>query len=376
MRVAIFVWGVEGSFANVAAGLSKGLLDRDVDVEVVYVHEGANPQESGFPQRAKLTHLGPRRTILAIPALARYLREQRPDVLISLSWIQNAPAIVAKTMSRWSGTLILNEASSMTYKSKVEHRNDVRLRHMPSVARLLYPRAQGLVVPSRDVLEDLEKNIGFGRRGPRLRVIANPVDVEDVRARAAKEPENPDLIESSCPLILGVGRLARQKNFGLLIRAFARVRQQRPARLLLLGAGPQRQQLQELATSLNVSEYIQMPGRVHNPFSYMARADVFALSSEEEGFGLVLVEAMASGVPVVATDCPGGPSEILEEGKSGIMVPLNDVAAMAAGLTEVLEDESRGRALVAAGYRRAEDFKPERIAAEWLAFVEEIANAA
>jgi glycosyltransferase involved in cell wall biosynthesis len=111
---------------------------------------------------------------------------------------------------------------------------------------------------------------------------------------------------------------------------------------------------------------------VRNPFPYMARADVFALTSEEEGFGLVLVEAMALGLPIVATRCPGGPVDILEDGRCGVLVPPGDHHAVAQTLGELLDDESRRKELVQAGLRRAEDFSPKRIASEWMSFMTQV----
>jgi glycosyltransferase involved in cell wall biosynthesis len=376
LRISIFVWGVEGgAFARVAAGLSKGFVQHAVDVDVVYVHTDDYPQDLEFPSEVRLVHLGPRRTILSVPALARYLRERRPEAMISISFVQNAPAVLAKVLSRWNGMLLLNEVSNMSYKSGVEHRRDIRFRYMPSIARILYPRAQGLVAPSQDVLRDLGDTIGLARRRLPLRVIANPVDIDEVRLKAAQEPQSPDLLMPGPPLILGVGRLERQKNFGLLIRAFARLRKERPARLLILGSGPEKDSLQALIAKLGVDREVFLPGMARNPFPYMARADVFALSSEEEGFGLVLVEAMAVGLPIVATRCPGGPGEILEDGRSGILVAPGDERELAKSLSEVLDDEYHRRELVESGLRRAEHFSPSRIAAQWLSFMRTVPRA-
>jgi glycosyltransferase involved in cell wall biosynthesis len=228
-----------------------------------------------------------------------------------------------------------------------------------------------MVVPSQDILTDLCENIGLSQHRLPMRRIPNPVDVADVRLKAAEEPEQRDLLSGTMPVILGVGRLARQKNFGLLIRAFSRLRKERPARLLLLGSGPERERLESLVAALSLEEDVLMPGMVRNPFPYMARADVFALSSEEEGFGLVLVEAMAIGLPIVATRCPGGPSEILEEGKCGILVSTGDEVEMANALNELLDHAELRKRLIQAGLGRAREFSPDRIADQWLAFIGE-----
>lgn len=372
-RVAIFVWGVAGgAFARVAAGLSKGFLDHGLKVDVLYVHKDDYAQDLDFPSGARLHHLGTRRTVLSIRPLARYLRSSNPKALISLSWVQNPPAVLATILSRWKGILLLNEASSMSYKASIEHRGDIRFRYMPSVARFLYPKAHGLVVPSDDVRQDLADKIGLGRRGLSVRTIWNPISIEDVRLRAAGEPNELRLAELQKPIILSVGRLARQKNHALLIRAFAILRKERPATLLILGSGPEGDRLMALANELGITPDVVMPGMVRNPYPYMAHADAFALSSEEEGFGLVLVEAMALGLPIVATRCPGGPVEILEDGRCGVLVPLGDEHALAEAMGEILDDESRTHALVQAALQRAEEFSPSRITSQWISFMTEI----
>jgi glycosyltransferase involved in cell wall biosynthesis len=287
----------------------------------------------------------------------------------------NPSAVLAKELSRWRGTLVLNEQSSMSYKTGVEHLHDLRFRFMPTIAQILYPRSHGLVAASRDVLEDLRETAKLNRRRPPLRVIPNPVDVESIRKRAREEPEIPGLLPSEEPLILAVGRLERQKNFPLLVKAFAKVREHGRAKLLILGEGPERTSIEALTRDLRLSADVSMPGAVSNPYPYMAGATMLALASEEEGFGLVLVEAMSVGCPVVATRCPGGPADILEEGRSGVLTSPNDSDEMAAALMSLLEDEDRCRQLSGTGKKRASAFVPEKIASEWLAFIDELRNA-
>ena len=144
-------------------------------------------------------------------------------------------------------------------------------------------------------------------------------------------------------MVLGAGKLKKQKDFATLVKAFAEVRHRRLARLVILGEGPRRGALLALARKLGVAEDIELPGFVANPFAFMARSSVFVLSSAWEGFGNVLVEAMACGCPVVSTDCPSGPSEILEDGRHGPLVPVGDPAGLAKAICEVL-DAPRERA--------------------------------
>jgi glycosyltransferase involved in cell wall biosynthesis len=377
VHIAVFVYNVSGgAFSNVAFALSKGLVGADVDVDIVSLGRGGDAPSVTFPPRANAVRLRASRAASSFPALAAYLRSHNPDVLISLGMMLNPSAVLAKELSRWRGTLVLNEQSTMSYKAGVEHHHDLRFRFMPTIAQLFYPRAQGLVTPSDDVLQDLRRTARLHPGKPRMRVIPNPVDVESVRTRAREDPEIPVLLPTQEPLILAVGRLERQKNFPLLVRAFAKVREHSLAKLLILGEGPQRSSIESLIGGLRLGADVSLPGAVENPYPYMAGADMLALSSEEEGFGLVLVEAMSVGCPVVATRCPGGPADILQEGRSGVLTRPGDPDELAAALVSLLGDDPRRRQLSGAGRKRANDFLPERIASEWLRFIDGVRKSA
>jgi glycosyltransferase involved in cell wall biosynthesis len=140
------------------------------------------------------------------------------------------------------------------------------------------------------------------------------------------------------PVILAVGRLTLQKDFPTLIRAFARLRARRSARLVILGEGELRDELEALVAELGLTADVALPGFVDNPFSWMRGSALFVLSSAWEGFGNVLVEAMACGTPVVSTDCPSGPAEILENGKWGRLAAVGDAEALARAIAEALDD--------------------------------------
>jgi glycosyltransferase involved in cell wall biosynthesis len=200
---------------------------------------------------------------------------------------------------------------------------------------ITYPYAHAIVTVSHGVAEDLARFIRLP--SSRIRVIYNPVIGTAPLKEAPNFSNHPWLGERNYPLIVAVGRLTAQKDFGMLLRSLALMRHQSAARLIILGEGEQREELQHLAAELGLSEIVDMPGFVPNPCSYMAHATVVALSSRWEALPTVLIEAMACGTRVVSTDCPSGPSEVLAGGKYGRLVPVGDAAAMASALLDVVQ---------------------------------------
>jgi len=174
---------------------------------------------------------------------------------------------------------------------------------------------------------------------PRARIdmILNPVITPDLHALGASPLSHPWFAPGQPPVVVGIGRLERQKDFPTLIRAVARVRRSRPVRLLILGEGGKRPALEALVHELGLEEDVALPGFVENPYAYLARAQVFALSSIFEGLPTVLIEALALGTPVVATDCRTGPREILDDGRLGRLVAMAQPEALAAAIAETLD---------------------------------------
>lgn len=220
---------------------------------------------------------------------------------------------------------------------------------MPWLMRWVYPWADSVVAVSQGVADDLVRTLGID--ATRVKVIYNPVVDETLFDKAKQPLEHPWFKQGEPPVVLAVGRLTEQKDFETLIRAFAVVRAKRVVRLLILGEGELRFQLETLVNQLGLKDDVALPGFVANPFGYMARASVFVLSSRWEGLPTVLLEAMACGAQVVSTDCPSGPREILEDGKWGLLVPVENVSTLAQAITLKL-DEFEGPDVK----RRAMDF--------------------
>jgi glycosyltransferase involved in cell wall biosynthesis len=227
------------------------------------------------------------------------------------------------------------------------------------LARWLYPQAHRVVAVSHGVATDILHL--YQLPTAKVAVIYNPVVTPELIARSWEAVEHPWLAAGEPPIILGVGRLTAQKDFATLIRAFARVRQHDEARLIILGEGEHRPILEQLIGELGLQAWVALPGFVENPYAWMRRAAVFVLSSRWEGLPTVLIEAMACGTPVVATDCPSGPREILEGGKWGKLVPVGDAVGLAEAICQTLKEGSPSDLSI-----RASDFSLERAVESYL----------
>ncbi len=199
-----------------------------------------------------------------------------------------------------------------------------------------YPLADQMIAVSEGLAEEFSRILDFRREN--FEIIYNPVIDPELHKLARQTVEHPWFSKNGTPVVLGAGRLVEQKDFSTLIRAFAEVRESRQSRLVILGEGKNRPALEKEAEKLGLNNEIWMPGFVSNPLKYMSEASVFVLSSKwGEGLGNVLIEAMACGTPVVSTNCPGGPSEILEEGKHGMLVPVEEPSALENAIKEALD---------------------------------------
>lgn len=236
----------------------------------------------------------------------------------------------AEKLSGVTSRLVLREASVLNCENRLRAAEKL----FWSAYRWAYRRADAVVGISHAVSRDITYLTG------RMDVVTihNPIDIETVQEKA-REPVVHPWFDDAIPVVIGVGRLVPTKDFATLIKAFAELRQKREARLVILGEGPERPALQQLVKDLNLEESVWLPGFMTNPFRYVARSSIFVLSSRWEGFGNVLVEALACGTPVISTDCPGGPSEILEGGKWGHLVPVGDHEALAKAMLDTLNDE-------------------------------------
>ena len=276
-----------------------------------------------------------------LASLATWLREHRPDGLLACMPQENLAALLARRLAEVPTRVVVSEHNTLS--AMVRRARSINYRALPPLIGRVYRRADAGVAVSAGVADDLAATTGLPRH--LIRVVHNPAVPDDLAARLAEPIHHPWLQPGQVPVMLGVGRLVPQKGFLDLVRAFALVRRERPARLIILGEGPdaaatakRRHELGALASALGVTDDLDLPGYVANPFPWMARAAVFVLASSHEGFGNVVAEALAAGCPVVSTDCPSGPREILQDGRWGRLVPVGDHAAMADAIAATLDD--------------------------------------
>jgi glycosyltransferase involved in cell wall biosynthesis len=329
--VAFFLPNLAGGGAEkVAINLLKGLLQQSVCLDLVLA-SADGPFMNRIPEGVRVIDLAAGRVSKAIIPLAQYLRERQPQALLSHLNYANVAAVLAKKIARTKTKLILVEHNTVSaHKSKVQS-----FKLVNRLMKILYPEADYVVAVSKDASQDLEQYLGFTQK--RVRTIYNPVVDQDLFAKAQESLVHPWFQPDSPPVFLGVGRLIELKDFGSLIKAFGLLRRAKAARLLILGEGEQREELEHLIQDLELFDDVMLGGFVDNPFVYMKRASAFVLSSRSEGLPNVLIEAMACGCPVISTDCQTGPREILDSGKYGVLVPVSDEVALCEAMLRVLE---------------------------------------
>ena len=289
--------------------------------------------------------------------LARYMRRARPAAMLSAMTYPNIAALLSRSLSGVSMRMVISERIALTVQSGRTPGLKEKLK--PVLARLVYRRADHIVAISNGVAENLIAGISVDPQ--RITTIYNPV-VTDRELASHDRPDHPWFAAGSPPVIVAAGRLAPQKDFTTLLHAFARLVQQTPANLLILGEGPERGKLTELAGQLGIGDSVAMPGYADNPYAYMQHSSLFVMSSAWEGFGNVLVEAMACGCPVVSTDCPSGPAEILDNGRYGRLVMPGDPEEMATAMLEALQNPTPVDVL----QRRASEFTASHSARRYM----------
>jgi len=362
--VAFFLPNLGGGGAErVLTNLANAFVERGVAVDFV-LGKAEGPNLAKLDSKVQVVDLGTNNVYGWLTPMVRYLKERQPSAVLSALHHANLVALWASMLSSTKARVIVGVHGMMS--QDIENSNKKLAKVIPFLVKTFYPRADKIVCVSNGVAEELVRKYHLPRS--KIQVIYNPVVTEEMFEMAEEPIDHPWFQLGQPPVILGVGRLTPAKDFGTLIKAFSLLRRKVEAKLVILGEGPERGKLEHLVEELGLKDDVSMPGFVENPYKYMRKSAVFVLSSRWEGLPTVLVEALALGIPVVSTDCPSGPAEILENGKWGRLVPVDDPKTLTDAILEAMNDE-RGK-----GVERARNFVLDKIVEQYLTLMRQIKN--
>ena len=347
-----------------AVGKTLAQEGYDVDFLVDGTYSEDSYLEEGLPRNGRVVRLtetrcadpghDPRRYVELLTALATYLRKEDGGVLVSNLTKFNLMSVWASVLSGFKVGLVLVE------HNLIDPRLTGRSRILPWLVRTHYPFAHETIAVSGDVGQELRESHGVDA----CTTIRNPLDVEQVVAQSHQKVNHDWFLEDT-PIVMGIGRFVEQKRFSVLLEAFELLMRHTDARLALAGTGPLRGNLHDLTDELKIKDRVDFLGFVPNPYKYMRKAGLLAVPSRYEGFGLTLIEALACGTPVVSTDCPGGPSDILDSGEYGELVDVGDARGLAEAMARTLDDPPNPDRLV----ERAQHYDVDKIADRYAAVI-------
>lgn len=333
-RIAIFVaTSGHSGVDRVIRNLAPAIAGRGIPVDVLRVRDHGPHLDALSSSQLRVIELDAAHAYTALGPLVRYLRRERPEALLTDKDRVNRIAILAHRLARSRARLVVRTGTTVSLNLAARKPVD-RWINLWSM-RYLYRCADAILMPSRAAAEDFARTVGV----PMGRVTAcpSPIATPSLYASSAAEPAPGVAPPGTGPLVVGIGELSKRKDFATALRAFARLDAGRNARLVIMGEGRERTNLEQLAVELDIADRIALPGYVANPYPLLARADVFIHSARFEGSPVAVMEAVALGRPVVCTDCPSGPREILADGEFGRLVAIGDDAAMGAALAEMLD---------------------------------------
>ena len=334
--------GNERNTINLAVEFARNGLVVDLVVDGL-----KGPMSSIVPKEIRVVELKTRQTSETVKALINYFNHSLPDIFHTVKGFGREALLARKVCNK---ALRLSLMVGTTISQKVKFMNLFKRLMTIREMRKMCPQLDFIIAVSKGVAKDVASITGLPL--DRISTVPLPVITREFIQLSAEPITHPWLADKVTPVIVGAGRLGRAKDFSTLLRAFAIVRQQRPVKLLILGDGRKRNELERLAIKLNIRDDVHLPGFVINPYAYMSRADLFVLSSLWEGMPNVLIEALALGIPVASTDCLSGPREILQDGLLGHLVPIGDHNTLAHAISDTLDRpiEAKALKLAAAAY--------------------------
>lgn len=332
-----------GGAERVMIRLAQGLAQAGHTVHLVVLSDHGPYRSMLEPQepRIQVHSLKTQRAWRALPAMVRYLHAHQPAAVLSALFHCNFLAVAARALACFfTGScprVVISEHNTLELV-----RTSVSVLRWPIfnlALRWAYPRADAVVCVSDGIAQGLGTCMPHLK--PKLNVINNPVVTADMLRQSHAPLDHPWVKAGQPPLLLAVGRLIPAKGFDVLLTAFKKVREKSPAQLMILGEGPERENLQTQLQALGLTESASLHGFAHNPYAWMRHCAVFVLSSRHEGLPGALIEAMACGSQVVATNCPHGPAQILGQGQWGQLVPVDDAPALADAILATLQSTEK-----------------------------------
>lgn len=379
-RIAFYLPSFErGGIERFLINIGGELVDRGVTVDVLV--RTTTPTVEQLDDRVNVVRMGATsvadtiaqtllhdqvaKAVLSFPSYVRYLVREVPDLLVSMQL--NPFAVIGVRLARVDIPVVIRESNMPSAASP--DRDSPLSRLSPLAKRIFYPRADRVIANSEDVADEIVQFVDVPPE--QVGVIYNPTFAPSVFERAT-EPVSHPWFESDVPVIVSVGRFAKQKDFETLIRAFAILVETHEARLLLVGDGEERSKLESLTETLGIADSVGFTGYQENPYKYMSRAEVFVLSSNYEGLPNVLIEAIAVATPAVSSDCPGGADEILVDGNGGKLVSVGNADAMASAIADLLDNPSHARNELAIAYDHIDRFTPDHASEAYIKLAEEL----
>ncbi|HET6606668.1 MAG TPA: glycosyltransferase [Rhodopila sp.] len=330
-RLAIYLHDLSGGgVERQSLVIAEELRRRGADVTLV-LHSLRGPLLDQIPAGLPVVDLKSGRTIDDIPRLAEFLRREKPDILLANFDFNNIAALLAKAIAL-SPTKVVICQHNLVFDAFLNSQRRL-YRYVGLGYRALAPLMSKAIAVSAGLANDLHRRAGISSR--RIVTINNPVIGPDFAQRAEEPVEHPWLHDPHHPVFVTAGRMVPQKDHPTLLRALALHRRTMGGRLLFLGVGPLEPEMKALVAELGIEDAVDFLGFRSDAPAWFRQADAFVLSSRSEGFGNVLVEAMGCGTPVISTDCPCGPRDILDNGRYGLLVPPGDPEAMARAMNEV-----------------------------------------
>ncbi|HON83925.1 MAG TPA: glycosyltransferase [Caldisericia bacterium] len=353
-----------GGAEKMTLNLIQGLLNFGYKIDLILI-DAKGPLLKNVPKGCNIIDFKLKHVFFSFLKIIKYLKKNTPTVLISSLTHLNIITILSVLISRVKTKLIIMERANLSSATK---NNNLKVKFVSILAHFLYKRADFIIAVSEGVKQDLLKKIqGIENK---IRVIYNPVLNKDIFLMSYEPVYHKWFLEKNMPIILSVGRLSKEKNYSILLQAFKLIKDVIKCKLVIIGEGPERENLENLAKSLQINEDLWMPGFDINPYKYMSKSDIFVLTSIYEGLSNVLIEALALGLPLVSTDCESGPREIIKNNINGLLVKVGDYKSLSQAIIYILKNRNK----FITNMNELERFKLENVVYEYKNLIDNLSE--